>query len=62
MPFAMQQKPEKNMTEKQVLKSLRTAGRKAPGTRVGTMVDWRDGSTKAGRLLDRYGRSLRDGK
>jgi hypothetical protein len=37
-------------------------GRKAPGTRIGLLMDWREGSTKSGRLSGRYGRSLRDGK
>jgi hypothetical protein len=48
----------KNLTVKQA----RTSGRKAPGTRIGLMMDWREGSTQSGRLSGRYGRSLRDGK
>jgi len=38
------------------------SGRKAPGTRLGLMIDWREGSAKSGRQSGRYGRSLRDGK
>jgi hypothetical protein len=49
----------KNLTGKQ---AQRSTGRKAPGTRIGLMMDWREGSTKSGRLSGRYGRSLRDGK
>lgn len=47
---------------KKVQSSLGTTGRKAPGTRIGLLMDWREGSTKSGRLSGRYGRSLRDGK
>jgi hypothetical protein len=52
----------KNQTAKQAQSSLRTSGRKAPGTRYGILIDWRCGSTTPGRFSDRYGRSLRDGK
>jgi hypothetical protein len=52
----------KNQEAKQTQSSLRTSGRKAPGTRYGILIDWRCGSTKSGRFSDRYGRSLRDGK
>ncbi len=51
----------KNLTAKQAQSSLGTSGRKAPGTRIGLYIDWR-GSATSGRLLDRYGRSLRDGR
>ena len=49
----------KNLTSKQAQGST---GRKAPGTRIGLLMDWRDGSTKSGKPSGRYGRSLRDGK
>lgn len=62
MPFDMQQKAEKNTTGKQMRESLRTLGGKAPGTRVGILIDWRGESARGGKLLDRYGRSFRDGK
>jgi hypothetical protein len=52
----------KNQTAKQAQNSLRTSGRKAPGTRYGLLIDWRSGSTTSGRSSDRYGRSVRDGK
>lgn len=35
---------------------------KAPGTRFGTMLDWRSASPKTGEIAGRYGRALRDGK
>lgn len=38
------------------------SGRKAPGTRLGLLIDWREGSAKGGRQSGCYGRSLRDGK
>lgn len=60
MPSNVQREVKvKNLTEK---RSLRTSNRKAPGTRIGLLMDWREGSTNSGKLSDRYGRSLRDGK
>jgi hypothetical protein len=47
---------------KKVQRSVATTGRKAPGTRIGLLMDWRDGSAKSGRLSGGYGRSLRVGK
>ena len=52
----------KNPTAKQAQSSLRPSGRKAPGTRIGLFIDWREGSATSGRLSDRYGRSVRDGR
>lgn len=57
MPFKMQ-----HVTRKQNQSSSHTSGRKAPGTRVGVLFDWREGSTKLGKPSGRYGRSLRDGR
>jgi hypothetical protein len=51
----------KSPTAKQAQRSVPTSGRKAPGTRIGLYIDWR-GSATSGRLSDRYGRSLRDGR
>jgi hypothetical protein len=63
MPFNVQHEATvKKLTGKQAQSSLRTSGRKAPGTRYGILIDWRGESTSSGRLSDRYGRSLRDGK
>ena len=61
MPFNKHEAKVKNETEKQT-RSLRTSGRKAPGTRVGVLFDWRAGSANTGRLSGRYGRSVRDGR
>ncbi|HZI48335.1 MAG TPA: hypothetical protein VFD75_11110 [Pyrinomonadaceae bacterium] len=59
MPFNMQREAKvKNATQR----PLRTSGRKAPGTRVGVLFDWRSGSATSGRPAGRYGRALRDGK
>ena len=52
----------KNPTAKQAQSSVGISGRKAPGTRYGILIDWRGGATRSGKLSDRYGRSLRDGK
>jgi hypothetical protein len=63
MPFnAQHEATVKNLTGKQAQNSLRSSGRKAPGTRIGLMTDWREGSAKSGKLFGRYGRSLRDGR
>jgi hypothetical protein len=34
--------------------------RKAPGTRIGTLFDWREGSTKS--VSGRHGHTIRDGR
>jgi hypothetical protein len=61
MPFNVQHEAmEKNLTAKPVENSFRKPGRKAPGTRAGLYIDWREGSTKS--LSGHYGRSVRDGR
>lgn len=63
MPFNVQHEAMvKNLKGNQAQSSLRTSGRKAPGTRYGILIDWRGGATTSGRLSERYGRSVRDGK
>ena len=52
----------KNLTRKQAQSAFPQSGAKAPGTRVGVLIDWRDSSANSGRQAGRYGRSLRDGK
>jgi hypothetical protein len=52
----------KNQAARPAQISLRTSGRKAPGTRIGLFMDWREGSATSGRLSERYGRSVRDGR
>lgn len=49
-------------TRKQAQSAFHQSGEKAPGTRIGVLIDWRDSSAKSGRQSGRYGRSLRDGK
>ena len=36
--------------------------RKAPGTRVGTMLDWRGGSNGSRKISGRHGHTMRDGR
>ncbi|HEV8427538.1 MAG TPA: hypothetical protein VGQ41_06470 [Pyrinomonadaceae bacterium] len=36
--------------------------RKAPGTRVGTIQDWRAANSSSGNLSGRHGNSIRDGR
>ena len=60
MPFNVQQQAVEKKEQDQ--SSFRKSVRKAPGTRIGIMTDWREGSAKSGKLSDRYGRSFRDGR
>ncbi len=61
MPFNVQQQAMKNLIEKRE-PSFGKCNRKAPGTRMGTLIDWREGSIKAGKDSSRYGHALRDGR
>jgi hypothetical protein len=38
------------------------SGRKAPGTRLGTMLDWRGDASKCGKTSGRHGHGIRDGR
>lgn len=42
--------------------TFRNSGRKAPGTRLGMLNDWREGSTKSGKVSSRHGHAIRDGR
>ncbi len=42
--------------------SLRKPIRKAPGTRMGTLEDWRGESNNSGKTFGRHGQSVRDGR
>lgn len=57
-----QQETEKNLTGKQTQSSFRESGRKAPGTRIGVLMDWRGGSANFAKISGRYGRAVRDGR
>lgn len=50
----------KNM--KRTMGVTRKSHSKAPGTRVGVLLDWREGSAKAGKTSDRCGSVVRDGR
>ena len=41
--------------------ALPKSGRKAPGTRLGILQDWREGSNKSGKISVGIGKALRDG-
>jgi len=58
-----QQEMGKDSTGKRepIASSFCKSGRKAPGTRLGTLEDWRGGSNKSGRISGRHGHALRDG-
>jgi hypothetical protein len=57
-----QQEMGKNLTGKQTQSSFRKSVRKAPGTRIGVLMDWREGSAKSGKLSGSYGHAVRDGR
>ena len=44
------------------VKRQRLSGRKAPGTRVGIWENWREDSTRCGKISGRYGHVVRDGR
>ena len=51
----------KNATAKQAtVTSAKT--RKAPGTRLGTLLEWRSDANKSGKLQGRHGHGIRDGR
>jgi len=50
---------KKNATTKQETKT--NTFRKAPGTRLGTLQDWREGSRKS-EISGRHGHAIRDGR
>jgi hypothetical protein len=50
------------MSKSHVQSPLGKSARKPAGTRLGVLIDWREGSGNSGRPSGRYGRSLRDGK
>jgi len=48
------------MKKKLTAKSQNSSTRKASGTRIGTLLDWREGSTKS--VSQRHGQAIRDGR
>ncbi len=53
----------RNTTEaREPLATLRESRRKAPGTRLGSIDDWREGCNELGRISGRHGHALRDGR
>ena len=61
MPFNVQQHEMRNSIDKRE-PNFGKCNRKAPGTRMGTLIDWREASTKPGKTSGRYGHALRDGR
>ena len=55
------QKKVRKVKQEQTTGSVRSP-RKAPGTRMGTWEDWREGSGKAGKVSVRHGSAIRDGR
>jgi hypothetical protein len=61
MPNKRNQQIQKNSSAKQATPSP-NPGRKAPGTRMGTLNDWRQASGNSGKPAGRHGHSIRDGR
>ena len=57
-----QQETGNNLTAKKAPSSFGKSGRKAPGTRIGLLTDWRQSSVKRGKISGRYGDAVRDGR
>ena len=49
-------------TTKNANQQTRKPIRKAPGTRVGTIQDWRGADNSSGKTTGRHGQSIRDGR
>ena len=57
------QESEKDSAPKRSMTSaFRKSGRKAPGTRMGTWEDWREASSRSGKVSGRHGHVIRDGR
>jgi hypothetical protein len=60
--------PNKSKVDKQIAKPSTTkekssnSGRKAPGTRLGTLNDWRQANGNSGKPASRHGQTIRDGR
>jgi len=48
--------------EQTVANARRDFGHKAPGTRLGTLQDWRGGYNSSRRASGRHGHTIRDGR
>lgn len=57
---AHQQETEKGSTTKR--EPIVSRVRKAPGTRFGTLSDWRQASDKSGAISGSHGHAIRDGR
>lgn len=65
MATSKSMKQEKKKGSMEALVQFATTGRnsrsKAPGTRAGTLLDWREGSGKSGKTSGGRGNVIRDG-
>jgi hypothetical protein len=64
MRFSKNASQEKVKAEKRepMASSFRQSVRKAPGTRMGTWQDWREGGSRSGKTSGRHGHAIRDGR
>jgi len=57
-----QMKKKSTATQGKLTAASSRSGRKAPGTRAGTLQDWREGSNKSEKTSVGIGKTLRDGR
>lgn len=53
---------QSNELKQERANSFRKPTRKAPGTRMGTVQDWRGMNNNSGKTSGRHGQSIRDGR
>jgi len=53
---------QQNEVKRNQENSFRKPTRKAPGTRMGTIEDWRGQNNNSGKTFGRHGQSIRDGR
>jgi hypothetical protein len=58
----VEQQETKTPSTGKLTTTFRKSRRKAPGTRLGMLNDWREGSTQSGIVSSRYGQAIRDGR
>lgn len=53
---------QQNEVKRNQENSFRKTTRKVPGTRMGTLQDWRGASNTSGKTAGHHGQSIRDGR
>jgi hypothetical protein len=58
----VEQQETPSTAKRNITTTFRKSDWKAPGTRLGMLNDWREGSTESGKVSSRYGHAIRDGR